>query len=43
MREIVRICFKYDLNLADEIRRFVSELPKDAKSGVYSFDKDSGQ
>ena len=35
MRQIIRMCVEHNLSLKAEVRKYISNLPKDKLTGVY--------
>lgn len=35
MREIIRICYKHDLELSTEVREYLKKRPKEPETGIY--------
>ena len=36
MKQIIRMCYEYNIDLATEIKKFVKTLPKTEVSGAYN-------
>ena len=36
MKQIIRMCYEHNIDLATEIRKYIKALPKDKKTGAYN-------